>query len=114
VVGSDARDVDVAADCVTGFPENAIARLRPSSGEIDSASAPRKPYGISARADGVWGACHGAQSVVRLDPWSLRVRHEVQVGVSPIAVDAGPSAVWVTVGGEDAVVRIDRGRRRGP
>jgi DNA-binding beta-propeller fold protein YncE len=69
---------------------------------------PSRPYGLHARADGVWVACYGDQSVVRIDPRAGRVVGKpFPVGLNPVAVDVSHGSVWVTSVGDDSLTRID-------
>ena len=48
---------------------------------------PGRPYGLHAREDGMWVACYGDQSVVRIDPRHRPGRRAgpIRVGFNPVA-----------------------------
>ena len=63
---------------------------------------------MHARADGIWVACYGDQSVVRIDPRRGRVIGQpVPVGLNPVAVDVSHGSAWVTSVGDGNLTRID-------
>jgi len=71
---------------------------------------PGRPYGLHARDDGVWVACYGDQSVVRIDPRTDRIIGKpIRVGFNPVAVDVRGHSAWVTSVADDRLTRIDFG-----
>ena len=85
-----------------------LPRVDPKGPRTVAIGVPSKPYGLHARADGVWVACYGDQSVVRIDPKAGRVIGKpIPVGLNPVGVEVSHGSVWVTSVGDSRLTRID-------
>ncbi|HEX3213325.1 MAG TPA: hypothetical protein VH016_12215, partial [Actinomycetota bacterium] len=100
---------------VTGT--NGLLRIDPGTARR-TAPNPGPVSAIAAGADGVWAVCCQGRGprgrVTRLDPASGRVIATVGLPTRPLAVGAGPGAVWIR-GAEGWLWRVDpaRGRQAG-
>ena len=66
-----------------------------------------KPYGLHARADGVWVACYGDHTVERIDPKAAHVvGRPIHVGLNPVGVEVSHGSLWVTSVGDNNLTRI--------
>jgi YVTN family beta-propeller protein len=74
---------------------------------VASIPLPFTPRAVAAGQGGVWLVDGTADAVVRVDPASGRVTHEIKVGDAPAAIAVGADAVWVANGGSGTVSRID-------
>jgi streptogramin lyase len=116
--GAPVVDLTAGAGAVWAVTGSAgLLRIDPGTARL-TAPNPGPVSAIAAGADGVWAVCCQGRGprgrVARLDPASGRVIDTVGLPTRPLAVGAGPGAVWVR-GAEGWLWRVDPayGRRAG-
>ena len=116
--GAPVVDLTAGAGAVWAVTSSAgLLRIDPGTARL-TAPNPGPVSAIAAGADGVWAVCCQGRGprgrVARLDPASGRVIDTVGLPTRPLAVGAGPGAVWVR-GAEGWLWRVDPayGRRAG-
>jgi streptogramin lyase len=87
----------------------ALARIDP---KLNRLVGPPLPLGrdladVAVAVDAVWVVDRAGDSVVRLDPSTMRMRARVPVGQDPAFVAVSPRAVWVANLGDRTLTRID-------
>jgi streptogramin lyase len=116
--GAPVVDLTAGAGAVWAVTSSAgLLRIDPGTARL-TAPNPGPVSAIAAGADGVWAVCCQGRGprgrVARLDPASGRVIDTIGLPTRPLAVGAGPGAVWVR-GAEGWLWRVDPayGRRAG-
>ncbi|HSO55493.1 MAG TPA: hypothetical protein VL330_22750 [Actinomycetes bacterium] len=116
--GAPVVDLTAGAGAVWAVTSSAgLLRIDPGTARL-TAPNPGPVSAIAAGADGVWAVCcvgRGPRGrVTRLDPASGRVLATVGLPTRPLAVGAGPGAVWIR-GAEGWLWRVDpaHGRQAG-
>jgi len=108
--GAPVVDLEAGAGAVWAVTStNGLLRIDPGTARL-TAPNPGPVSAIAAGAGGVWAVCCQGRGprgrVARLDPVSGRVIATVGLPGRPLAVGAGPGAVWVR-GAEGWLWRVD-------
>ena len=87
----------------------ALVRIDPEAHGVRGSPVPlgRDLPDVGVSADAVWVVDRNRNSVVRLDPRTMRVRARIPVGDDPGVVAVSPEAVWVANFGDRTLTRID-------
>ena len=110
--GAPVVDLTAGAGAVWAVTSSAgLLRIDPGTARLTTPN-PGPVSAVAAGADGVWAVCCQGRGprgrVTRLDPASGRVIATVGLPTRPLAVGAGPGAVWVR-GAEGWLWRVDPG-----
>ena len=110
--GAPVVDLEAGAGAVWAVTSSAgLLRIDPGTARLTTPN-PGPVSAIAAGPEGVWAVCCQGRGprgrVTRLDPASGRVIATVGLPARPLAVGAGPGAVWVR-GAEGWLWRVDPG-----
>jgi YVTN family beta-propeller protein len=86
---------------------NRVARIDPSTGDIESVTVGNGPTGIAFGGGNVWVANSLDGTVSRIDPETNAVVAVTTVGNGPTAVATGRDGVWVGNQFDGSLVRLD-------
>jgi YVTN family beta-propeller protein len=93
----------------TSPDDNALAKIDPKTYTAGTQTVGPFPMQIAVTGGRVFVACLNDQSLVVVDPRTMRRVKRLPMPLNPFAVTADARHVWVTSLGENAVVRVDVG-----
>jgi serine/threonine protein kinase/streptogramin lyase len=96
----------------SGADRGTLARIDPATNRLDGSPVPigRDPADVTVGLGAVWVADRGSDSVVRVDPSTLRIRSRIAVGRRPAVLALTPRALWVANLGDRTLSRIEPAR----
>ncbi|HET8785748.1 MAG TPA: ABC transporter substrate-binding protein, partial [Candidatus Limnocylindrales bacterium] len=91
----------------TDAATNHVARIDPSTGDLQSVTVGNGPTGIAFASGSVWVANSLDGTVTRIDPETNAVAAVTTVGNGPTALAADRDGVWVSNQFDGSLVRLD-------
>jgi class 3 adenylate cyclase/streptogramin lyase/predicted Ser/Thr protein kinase len=89
-----------------------LARIDPSGNRLDGSPLPigRDPADVAVGHGSVWVADRARNTVLRVDPRTLRILARVSVGRGPAVIAVGPGVVWTANAEDRTLSRINPAR----
>jgi streptogramin lyase len=91
----------------TGFDDGSLARVNPATGRVERVKLGGAAVGVVVSGGSVWVAIRDRDTVIRVDPRTLRVLHTTTVGNDPAYLAAAGGLLWVVNQSDGTVTRID-------